>query len=216
MAVFLQTLKNSIRNILVLFLLLFAGVTSASAQSVGFSFGLGTATNSANGQPLDSFGDVGPKLGGVFATFAGDYMFRPSLGFGAEYSFRASQGNYAPQVGVNYRPIFYDFNAIWHPVTTSTRVVPEFQGGLGGADLKFYESQTECAIVGVCTTLNQYIASSNHFQLHFSGGVRLYVKPSIYIRPQVDVHWVNNFQEFGSSWVPEYSVAIGYSFGSTH
>jgi len=44
--------------------------------------------------------------------------------------------------------------------------------------------------------------------------VRLYVKPSIYIRPQVDVHWVNNFQEFGSSWAPEYSVAIGYSFGS--
>ena len=81
-------------------------------------------------------------------------------------------------------------------------------------DLKFYETQTQCALPGVCTTLNQYIASSNHFQLHFSGGVRLYIKPSIYIRPQVDVHWVNNFQEFGSSWVPEYSVAIGYSFGS--
>jgi hypothetical protein len=209
-----QTLKNTIRNISMLLFLFIAAVTCANAQSVGFSFGLGTATNSANGQALDNFGDVGPKLGGLFATFAGDYMFRPSLGFGAEYSFRTSQGNYAPQVGVNYRPVFYDFNAIWHPVPASTRVVPEFQGGLGGADLKFYESQTECAIAGVCTTLNQYIASSNHFQLHFSGGVRLYVKPSIYIRPQVDVHWVNNFQEFGSSWVPEYSVAIGYSFGS--
>ena len=111
-----QTLKNTIRNISVLLLLFFAGVTCANAQSVGFSFGLGTATNSANGQSLDSFGDVGPKLGGLFATFAGDYMFRPSLGFGAEYSFRTSQGNYAPQVGVNYRPVFYDFNAIWHPV----------------------------------------------------------------------------------------------------
>jgi hypothetical protein len=29
----------------------------------------------------------------------------------------------------------------------------------------------------------------------------------------VDVHWVNNFFQFGSGWVPQYSVAVGYRFG---
>jgi hypothetical protein len=206
--------KIMFRTVPVLLVLFFVGATRANAQSAGVLFGLGTATVGSNNQSLDSFGDVGPKMTGLFATFAGDVMFKQNLGFGAEYSFRTSQGNYAPQVGVNYRPVFYDFNAIWHPLKESTRIVPEFQGGLGGVDLKFYETQTQCAIAGVCTTLNQYIASSNHFQLHFSGGVRFYVTPSVYIRPQVDVHWVNNFQEFGSDWVPQYSVAIGYSFGS--
>jgi hypothetical protein len=203
-----------IRTIPVVLVLFFMGVTGAKAQSAGVLFGIGTATDGSNGQSLDTLGDTGPKLGGVFATFGGDVMFRPTLGFGAEYSFHATQTNYAPGAGVNFRPVFYDFNAIWHPLPKSPRIVPEFQGGLGGTDLKFYETETECDVAGVCTTLNQYIASSNHFQLHFSGGVRLYVTPSVYIRPQVDVHWVNNFQEFGSSWVPEYSVAVGYSFGS--
>jgi hypothetical protein len=206
--------KITLRTTFIMLVLLSVGITRANAQSAGVLFGLGTATDSSNGQTLDEFGDVGPKMTGLFATFAGDVMFRQSLGFGAEYSFRTSQSNYAPQAGVNYRPIFYDFNAIFHPLPKSTRVVPEFQGGLGGADLKFYANQTQCALPGVCNTLNEYIASSNHFQLHFSGGVRFYVTQSLYIRPQVDVHWVNNFQEFGSDWVPQYSVAIGYSFGS--
>lgn len=207
-------LKITLRIIPVVLVLFFAGVTCANAQSAGVLFALGTATNSSNNQSLDTLGDTGPSMGGLFATFAGDVMFRPSLGFGAEYSFRASQANYAPNAGVNYRPVFYDFNAIWHPLPKSPRIVPEFQGGVGGAQLKFYETETECAVAGVCSTLNEYIASSDHFQLHFSGGVRLYVTPSVYIRPQVDVHWVNNYQEFGSSWVPQYSVAVGYSFGS--
>ena len=42
----------------------------------------------------------------------------------------------------------------------------------------------------------------------------MYVKGGLYLRPQVDVHWVNNFNEFGSDWVPEYTVAIGYTFGA--
>lgn len=205
--------KAMLRTIPLMLVLFLVGGRFANAQSVGASFGVGTATDSSNGQALDAFGDVGPKMSGVFLTFAGDYMFRPHLGFGAEYSFHATQADYAPQAGVNYRPAFYDFNAIWHPLTRNARVVPEFQGGPGGVNMRFYESETQCAVANVCSTLNEYISSSHHFQLHFSGGVRLYVKPSIYIRPQVDLHWVNNFQEFGHSLAPEYSVAVGYSFG---
>jgi hypothetical protein len=205
--------KIIIRTIPVLLVFFFGAVTFASAQSVSAYFGLGTATNSSNGQSLDTLGDVGPTMGGVFITLGGDYMYRPKFGFGAEYSVRAAQASFAPQAGVNYRPGFYDFNAIWHPLTSSTHVVPEIQGGVGGANLRFYATETQCAVLGVCQTLNEYISSSNHFQLHFSGGVRLYVTPSMYIRPQFDAHWVNNFQEFAHAWVPEYSVAVGYTFG---
>ena len=89
--------------------------------------------------------------------------------------------------------------------------MPEIQGGLGGANLKFYISQKACLVS--CQTYNSYLQSSNHFLLHASGGVRFYVKPSIFIRPQVDVYWVNNLTEFGNTLVPQYTVAIGYTFG---
>ena len=84
--------------------------------------------------------------------------------------------------------------------------MPEIQGGIGGENNKFYLTQSGCLSGSIaCSTLSQYIASSNHFQVHFSGGVRLYVKGGLYLRPQVDVRWVNNFVEFGSDWVPEYT-----------
>ena len=185
----------------------------AKAQSASVYFGLGTAVDSSNGQPINTFGDGTlyntPRMGGLFETVGGGVMFRPHFGVGFETSFR-SQTNYA---GLNYRPLFYDFNAIYHPLSDSGMVVPEFQAGLGGANLRFYENQSYCDSFGGCSNSNYYVESSNHFQLHFSGGVNFYVKGGIFIRPQVDVHWVNNFFQFGSDWVPEYSAAIGYTFG---
>jgi hypothetical protein len=211
---------------LLLLPLLFAGVTRARAQGVSAYIGFGAATDSSNNQQLEQVGssdvngnpitnpDVGPKLTGTFGTFGADFMWKKHLGFGGEYSWRLSQGQFAPQEGVTYRPSFYDFNVIWHPLSVD-RVVPEIQGGLGGENNKFYFTQSGCLSGSIaCSTLSQYIASSNHFQLHLSGGVRLYVRGGLYLRPQVDVHWVNNFNEFGSDWVPEYTVAIGYTFGA--
>jgi hypothetical protein len=93
--------------------------------------------------------------------------------------------------------------------------VPEFQAGLGGANLRFYQNQSFCDSFGGCSTSNSYLESSNHFQLHFSGGVRFYVKDGFFIRPQIDGRYINNFFQFGSNWVPEYSMAIGYTFGRT-
>jgi hypothetical protein len=142
-------------------------------------------------------------------------MWKPQLGFGGEYSWRLSQGPFAPQEDVTYRPAFYDFNVIWHPIGKGSRVVPEIQGGVGGVNIKFYETESGCLSGSIaCSTLSEYFASSNHFQVHFSGGIRLYVKGNLYIRPQVDLRYVTNFVEFGSGFVPEYSAVIGYTFGS--
>ena len=208
-------MKLMMRTAPLLLVFMLVSVNFAHAQGVSAYFGLGTATDSSNKQFVDPpLTDIGPSMGGVFGKFGADFMFRPTLGFGAEYTFRFAQGNYAPQEGLNYRPTFYDFNAIFHPFSgASKRVVPEFQAGLGGVDIKFYAAGQSCVTTNVCQNQSQFLQSSNHFQLHAAAGVRLYVRGSIYIRPQFDIHWVHNFNEFGSGWVPEYGAAIGYTFG---
>ena len=137
-------------------------------------------------------------------------MITPHFGFGGETDFKFSQGSYA---GLTYRPVFYDFNAIWMPVTKLKRIVPEFQAGIGGVNLKYYVPQSYCDVFAGCSSGNQYLESSNHFQTHLEAGVRFYITPHVFIRPQVDAHYVNNFFQFGSNWVPEYGGSIGWSFG---
>jgi hypothetical protein len=219
-------LKTVARVAPMLVLLVFGGVNLAKAQGVSAYIGFGAATDSSNKQQLEPPGsqdfngnfitnpDVAPKLTGTFGTFGADFMWKKHLGFGGEYSWRLSQGPFAPQEAVTYRLGFYDFNAIWHPLSGESRIVPEIQGGIGGANIKFYETESGCLAGAIaCSTLSQYLTSSNHFALHFSGGVRIYVKGGIYLRPQFDGRWVNNFVEFGSGFVPEYTVAVGYTFG---
>ncbi len=193
------------------FLLSVAGF--AQAQSFDAYFGLGTAMASSANVSSDTFGDGniygGTRMGGLFGTYGGDVMFK-NFGIGAESSFRFSQGAYA---GLKYRPTFYDFNGIWAPTLHSKHFVPEIQAGLGGVNLSFYAPSTYCDQFVGCSTTNQYLESSHHFQAHFGAGVRIYARGGLYIRPQVDVHWVNNFYQFGQNWVPEYGAVIGYSFG---
>jgi hypothetical protein len=175
--------------------------------------GLGTATDSSNGQTIDTFGTgdylATPKLTGLFATVGGGFMVTPHYGVGAEINWRAGQGNYS---GLNYRPIFYDFNGIWQPIKTK-RFVPEIQAGLGGVALHFTENVAQCDAFAGCQTVNLGSESSDHFQVHFGVAARLYATPHIFFRPAVDVHWVNDFFQFGSNWVPEYTMGVGYSFG---
>lgn len=176
-------------------------------------FGVGTAMAPSSNNLIDTFGTgnpfTTPRMGGTFGKFGADIMIKPSFGIGGEADFKFSQGSYA---GLNYRPMFWDFNGIFAP-SRFKRVVPELQAGLGGVNLKFYYSSAYCDQFAGCSTSNQFIESSNHFQFHLGGGIRFYVTHHIFIRPQVDAHWVNNFYQFGSSWVPEYTGSIGWSFG---
>jgi hypothetical protein len=206
--------KRIIRVTTLLFFSPFAAVNFAHAQGGSVYFGVGTATDSSSNQLVDTFGTGNPyrtpKMTGSFGTVGAEAMFRSYLGFGGEATFRFRQGPYA---GLNYRPTFYDFNAIFMPLPKATRVVPEFQAGLGGAKLSFYYSQQFCSVFAGCQTSNSYLLSSNHFQLHASAGLRIYVTRNTFIRPQADLHYVPNFFQFGSNRVPQYSLAIGYTFG---
>ena len=135
-------------------------------------------------------------------------MIKPSLGAGGEVSFRFAQGDYA---NTGYRPIFYDFNGIWMPSLGSKRIVPEFQGGLGGVNMRFYGG-TQYYDYNTGRYTN-FAGSINHFQLHAEAGLRIYIKEHIFLRPTFDYHWVRNFNEFSGNSVIRISVAIGFSSG---
>jgi hypothetical protein len=221
-------LKITIRIIPLLALLLLVGVRQASAQGVSVYFGLGSATDGAATSPATSttpacpahqifdgftgFCEPAPTMGNVFGVFGADYMIKPHLGFNFEYSFRFAQANFLPAADLNVRPAFYDFNAVYQPTSGDKRVVPVVEGGIGGARLSFYETAS-CAPPLTCTE-SQFYTSTNHFQLHAAVGVKLYVKSDIFIKPQIDLHWVDNLnQQYGSNFVPQYTISVGYTFG---
>lgn len=217
-------LKIPILLIPVLIVLLFAGVNRADAQGVSAYFGVGSANNSAatsagcpSQQILDNVTGVcetAPTMGGVFGIFGADIMIRPHLGINAEDAFRFAQANYLPIVGINARPSFYDFNAVYQPTAGDARIVPVIEGGIGGAKVSFYVNQSSCVSASICTNYSQQFASSNHFQVHGAVGVKLYVKSDMFIKPQIDFHWVDNLnQQYGRNIVPVYTVSIGYTFG---
>jgi hypothetical protein len=193
--------------------LLLASDRLATAQSGSLYFAGGTATDSSSG-PLDTLGAGitynSPRMGGFFETIGADAIFFRNLGVGTEYSFRKDQGPYA---GIRYRPTFYDVNAVYHPISGVRRISPEIQAGLGRINVNLYDTPQFCLTAPQgCSAPNAEISSVNHFQLHFAGGVRFYIIKGLFLRPQLDMHWVRNFTEFGSSWVPEYTVALGYTY----
>ena len=204
------------RGTLPIAIALFAGATFANAQSgLDVYFGAGTASDSSSHQAIDTYGTgnpfTTPSLAGAFGRVGADYMFKPWLGVGAETDFRFSQGAYA---GLSYRPLFYDFNVIWTPTAHKfKRVVPELQAGIGGTKVSFYQNSSYCNAFAGCSSNTAQVASSNHFQTHLEAGIRFYATQHLFVRPQIDAHYVNNFFQFGSNWVPEYGASVGWSFG---
>ena len=140
-------------------------------------------------------------------------MFRPHFGVNGEYAFRFAQANYLPLAGLKVRPGFYDFNAVYEPIS-GKRIVPVVVGGIGGARIALYVTQ-QCLIANINCTYNQPAGiNANHFQLHGAFGVKLYLKPSLFIKPQFDIHYVTHLtDQYGRNWVPQYTVSVGYTFG---
>ena len=195
-------------------LALFGAGFAHAQSSLDVHLGVSGMTDKSTGQAVDTFGDGNlyntSSLNGVFMDFGAGVMATKRFGFGGEFSFKPGKTDYA---GLQYRPFFYDFNAIVHPLTSTKRVVPEIQGGIGGVNTKFYYSQQSCTIVG-CQSSSSYVQSANHFQVHTGFGVAFFVTSNVYVRPQFDLRYVHNFNQlFNSNWVPQYGVAVGYRFG---
>jgi len=187
--------------------------STGSAQSLSVYTGVGTATDGSSHQQIDTFGNgvnfTTPKLTGLFEDFGATFMVTPHFGANVNLSWRFNQGNYA---GLNYRPLFYDFNGVWVPVHTRF-FVPEVQAGIGGVHTGFSVNQQSCDQFVGCINSNTPVESSTHFQGHFGVAARVYLARNVFLRPAVDAHYVNNFFQFGSNWVPEYTIGVGFTFG---
>jgi hypothetical protein len=186
----------------------------AHAQS-GFdvNMGFGTYHAKSTGTSIDTFGDgtlyPTPSLGGFFLGFGGNLMLWQKVGVGFEANLQPNKPDYA---GLQARTTLWDVNGIYQPISTK-RASLQLQGGIGGANMKFYYSSQYCDSFAGCSSQNQYLESSNHFQVHGGVGVQVYLTDHVFIRPQFDIHYVNNFYQFGSNFVPGATVWVGYSFG---
>ena len=158
----------------------------------------------------DAFCQATPTLSGFFLGFGGDIMFREHFGAGAEVNFQPMHQDYGP---LKSRQTFIDVNGIYEPIITK-RAIVQLQGGIGSARTSFTISQNACVGTAVCTNQVSPVGSANHFQIHFGAGVQIPIKERFFIRPQFDLHYVTNFtDQFGSDWVPEATIAVGYHFG---
>ncbi len=225
-------MRRFCRYLPLLFVLLMS-VQFASAQS-GFdvNIGFGSAWDKSLG-----FLDIGtlnpctgsltancsstPDLGGFFLGVGGNLMLWKNFGVGMEASFQPGKQDYlvvsTPSAGqfgekLQTRVTFYDFNGIFQPISTK-RAALQLVGGIGGANIKFYDNvSSNSSILGNANS-SQFFGSSNHFQLHAGVGVQLYATEHVFIRPQFDLHYVHNFEQFKRNSVPAFMVWLGYSFG---
>ena len=225
-----------ISRYLPLLFVLFCCIQLASAQSAfDLNVGFGAIQDKANSTQVnqallpcagasDPYGPCvsTPALSGFVMGFGGDLMLWKKFGIGGEVALQPGKQTYvnlngsAAQSGltalaIQSRMTLFDFNGIFQPINTK-KVALKLEGGVGAANLKFYESGSSSSVLGN-QNQSQYIQSANHFQVHGGVGVQIYVTDHIFIRPQFDIHYVPNLSQFGSNLVKTEMVWIGYSFG---
>jgi hypothetical protein len=185
------------------FLAAFCGSVFAQ-QRMDLAFGVSTiAAPSAN----EASGSHFPQslTGGAYPSFSGDIIFYKNLGFQGEFAWKASRGIWQ---GVQpYRPMFYDFNAIYAP-KLADRTYMELLAGIGSEATRYYQPFQTCDFY----TCKNYI-TINHFMGHFGVGLKMYPTRNFFIRPEAHLYLVNDNQEFSSGRAVRYGVSVGYTFG---
>ena len=152
-------------------------------QQFDIGFGVGTVVASS-GSSFTSSHSPQSLGGGAYLNFSGDYIFWRGVGLGGEVAWRASQnlyGGYQP-----FRPIFYDFNAVYAP-SLGRRAQLVLLGGLGGLSTRFY-TQTYFCNYSTCTN---YV-DSNHFMGDLGAGIRLFVDKGVFLQPEFREYFIHN------------------------
>jgi hypothetical protein len=195
--------------------LLMCGFVVVGQAQFNIAFGVGT-TQGTPGSDV-SLSDIAAGKhqpvnigGGAYPAFSADYLFKHHFGVGGQVAWRASQNNYPSVFGFQpFRPIFWDFNAVYAPTLGLDRkVAPEFQGGIGAQTVRYYTPYYNCNFAG-CVPYQ----SINHFMTHLGVGLKIYAHGNFFIRPEAHFYFVNNNQEFSSPYVRRYGVSIGYTLG---
>jgi hypothetical protein len=178
------------------------------AQKVDIAFGVGavTATPASSAGANYSPQSVG---GGAFPAFSGDVLIKKNFGVSSEIAWRASQNHYTFLANEPFRPLFYDFNAIWVP-KLAKKTSAELMGGIGAENIRFYQTFFICGFAS-CTNYT----SENHFMGHFGGGIRLYVFGNLFVRPEAHIYLIHNNVDFSGPWAVRYGASVGYTFGGS-
>ncbi len=193
-------------QILLLLVLVLGFGGLASAQQVDAWLGLNALMSSNNPDYLD-------LRGGLFPQFGGDVIFFHGLGVGADVAFRASQSQFCS--GGNcfpYRPLFYDFNAVWQPLGSSVNINPVLEAGIGAQSTRFYSNYYNCSYFSGCSNYQ----SKNQFAEHLSAALRIYITPHIFIAPQAQFYFFsssNQIYNVGNGRM--FGIALGYSLRAT-
>jgi len=87
-------------------------------------------------------------------------------------------------------------------------VAAELSAGIGAESTRFYTNYVTCSAIS-CTNY----ATSTHFLGQFGGGLKLYARGGLFVRPEVHVYAVKNNFEYTSNIVVRYGASIGYTFG---
>ncbi|MGA2336503.1 MAG: hypothetical protein WA383_20100 [Terriglobales bacterium] len=183
----------------------------AQAQKIDVAFGVSTTL--APGASFVDGAESAPSLaGGAFPGFSGDFLFYHNLGFGAEVFWRAGSSSCPESIcgfesGITYRPVFYNFNAVYSPKLASHAYL-ELVGGLGALDTHY----SACNLSGASCGGSQLLASSNHFDIDLGGGIKLYVHHGFFVRPEARFYWVNNNTDYSANHAARVGASIGYTF----
>ena len=198
------------RKLWLSFALLLVLMIGANLQAQEFDGAFGFGTVKAPAATTNSSGVSFPSLsGGLYPSFSGMFRLKHHIGFGGEVAWRARQAIYGTGAFGNiepYRPIFYDFNAVFG--RTWKKVGADAMAGIGGEELRFYTPFFNCNGFTGCTNYQ----SSNHFAFHLGADIRYYFWGHAFIRPEAHYYVVHNNVEFNNVNVSRFGVSIGYSF----
>lgn len=200
------------RKLVLLFAFVFSLTIASSLQAQEFDAAFGFGTVVAPSASTNSSGVQFPSLsGGLYPSFSGMVRLKHHIGFGGEVAWRARQAIYGTDAFGNiepFRPIIYDFNAVYG--RTWKKVGADGMAGIGGEDLRFYTPFLNCSAGGFFGCTNYQ--SSNHFLFHVGGDIRYYVWGHVFVRPEAHYYVVHNNFEFNNVNVSRFAVSIGYSF----
>jgi hypothetical protein len=178
----------------------------ASAQQGDIFLGGGTLLSSSN-----SNSTFPSEKGGLFINLGGDVVPFKHFGVNVETAWRATQGVYGSDTGLNYRPILTDFNALYQP-RLGKKLGLDLMAGIGAADTRLYEQGASQP--GVSNYL-----STDHFMEHLGGGIRYYVWRHVFVRPEVHYYHIqsnNSLSDngvFNSNNLVRVGASIGYTIG---
>jgi hypothetical protein len=183
----------------------------AQAQKIDIAFGVST-TIAPSASFVDGVESAPSLTGGAFPGFSGDFLFFHNLGVGAEVFWKASSVGCSESIcgvdsGITYRPVFYNFNAVYSPKLAS-HVYLELVGGVGALDTHY----SACTLSGVSCGGSQLISSSDHFDVDAGGGIKLYLTRGFFVRPEARFYWINNNTDFSANHATRVGASIGYTF----